>query len=156
MLFVVGGFLDRVHVESYRTENSSIILSCGQDGIINPVDLASGKTSRCIEIFAYGLCLNLFYFDESSCREAFCKKLNCLLFRVDLAADSRREMEAEDKESLAALAKESTQKNESFGQTFNEAARDPSVIFRHNNFLFCTTWIPLQLLVYKNEFHRDV
>ena len=60
MLFVVGGFLDRVHVESYRTENSSIILSCGQDGIINPVDLASGKTSRCIEIFAYGLCLNLF------------------------------------------------------------------------------------------------
>ena len=33
-------------------------------------------------------------------------------------------LEAEDKESLAALAKESTQKNESFGQTFNEAARD--------------------------------
>jgi hypothetical protein len=45
-------------------------------------------------------------------------------------------MEAEDKESLAALAKESTQKNESFGQTFNEAARDPSVIFRHNSGCF--------------------
>ena len=45
-------------------------------------------------------------------------------------------MEAEDKESLAALAKESTQKNESFGQTFNGAARDPSVIFRHNSGCF--------------------
>ena len=59
------------------------------DGIINPVDLASGKTSRCIEIFAYGLCLNLFYFDESSCREAFCKKTELPL----ISCRSRRRFE---------------------------------------------------------------
>ena len=60
------------------TAREILLLYLVVDGIINPVDLASGKTSRCIEIFDYGFGLNLFYFDESSCREAFCKKLNCL------------------------------------------------------------------------------
>jgi hypothetical protein len=41
-------------------------------------------------------------------------------------------MDAEEKESFAALAEESSRKNESLGQMFNEAARDPSRIFRHN------------------------
>ena len=42
------------------TARKILLLYLVVDGIINPVDLASGKTSRCIEIFAYGLCLNLF------------------------------------------------------------------------------------------------
>ncbi len=41
-------------------------------------------------------------------------------------------MDAEEQEPFAALAEESLRKNESFGQMFNEAARDPSIVFRHN------------------------
>ena len=41
-------------------------------------------------------------------------------------------MDAEEKESLAALAEESVRKNGSFGQMFNEAAREPFIIFRNN------------------------
>ncbi len=45
-------------------------------------------------------------------------------------------MEADEVRTFASLAEESSKRNESFGQLFNEAARDPAIIFRHNSGCF--------------------
>ena len=42
-------------------------------------------------------------------------------------------MDAEEVESFAALVEESSRTNESVGKLFNEAARDPAIIFRHDS-----------------------
>jgi hypothetical protein len=45
-------------------------------------------------------------------------------------------MEADEVKTFASLAEESSKINESFGELFNEAARDPAIIFRHNSGCF--------------------
>ncbi len=49
---------------------------------------------------------------------------------------SWRELEADEVKTFASLAEESSKRNESSGQLFNEAARDPAIIFRHNSGYF--------------------
>ena len=42
-------------------------------------------------------------------------------------------MEADEVKTFASLAEESLKRNESFGESLNEAARDPAINFRHKS-----------------------